>query len=133
MIKLTPIPGAMVGGEWGNIAEWVKSALGKDKSYLPGDIKNMCILGSLQLWIIYNGSEPTGFLTTSLNKTPQGLVCYCPWLGGENLGEWASEGFSQLKEWLHSQRCISVSWVGRKAWQKLVRADYEGVFYLINL
>lgn len=118
---------------WGDIELWVKSAIGIDRAYTTEDIKSLCESCMLTLWKITKDNELKGFLTTTLIPAPQGLTCYAPWLGGIDLGEWVKPGFEQLKEWLYSEGCISFSGIGRKAWQKLVDADYEGVFYLINL
>lgn len=133
MVILQQVHPRDVGELWGSIELWVKSALGVDKSYTSDDIKKLCESNSLILWKITKDGKLKGFLTTSLIPAPRGLTCYSPWLGGEDLGEWVSPGFDQLKEWLRSKGCISFSWIGRKAWQRLVDTDYEGVFYLINL
>ncbi len=133
MISLQQVPKESVEQLWEGIDLWVKSAIGVDRSYTSNDIKILCAAGNLTLWKITINGELKGFLTTSLIPAPQGLTCYAPWLGGIDLGEWVKPGFEQLKQWMRSKGCISFSWIGRKAWQRLVDADYEGVFYLINL
>lgn len=133
MVRLEIVPKDYVSKIWPQMEDWVKSALGIDRSYKVEDIQKACESGSLMLWKITKDDKLKGFLTTALIPAPQGMVCYAPWLGGEDLGEWVSEGFDQLKVWLRHQDCLSFSWIGRKAWQKLVKADSEQCFYMINL
>lgn len=132
MIKLSILPKHLIEEYWPQLEEWVKNALGKDKSFTVQDIKSIC-LGYLTLWVIHKDGALVGFLTTTIHKAPQGNVCTCPWLGGKDLTEWVQEMFEQLKNYCKSQECISLSWIGRRAWEKMLRVDYSGQYYLINL
>lgn len=133
MIKLTMIPKEEIEEKWSQIRDWVISALGMDKSFSVDDVKQMCLSGRITLWLILKDEKIKGFLTTSIIKNSQIISAYAPWLGGESLDEWVVEGFSQLKDYLRSQGCIQFSWVGRKAWSKLIKIDSEQCSYLINL
>lgn len=130
MIELKP---ADVNEVWSCIEGWVRSSLGIDKSYTAEDVKTGCIEGQFKLWVILKDGKITGFLTTIISESPQGNICYAPWLGGENLGEWTPEFFEQLKNYLREQNCVSLSWIGRLAWQKLIKVDSIQCYYLINL
>lgn len=118
---------------WDEIAAWVENALGIDKSYTVNDVKTACMRGELTLWVIYEDEIATGFLTTVINDCPQGRTCYAPWLGGENLSGWVAPAFGHLKQYLKGKGVMSYSWIGRKAWQKLIKVDSEQVFYFVNL
>lgn len=118
---------------WQEIEVWIASALDQDKTHTVKDIKQACQLGHISLWVIYIDTKLTGFLTTKISTTPQGNACYAPWLGGNNLHLWVPEGFERLKKILKGQGCLSLSWIGRAAWQKLIKVDYTGCYYLINL
>ena len=133
MVKLKLIPPEEIVNIWANIAAWVESSLGIDKSYSVDDVKKACQSGKISLWVIYLNDQSTGFLTTIINEAPQGLTCYCPWLGGESLDKWVSEGFEQLKIILKEKGCLSLSWMGRAAWKKLINVSSTQCFYLINL
>jgi hypothetical protein len=132
VITIRIIPKHLIEENWPQIKAWVKSSLGQDKSYTPDDVKKACE-ESLILILIYKELQLKGFLVLSISQAPQGRVAYAPWLGGEDLGEWVQSVFEQLKRWLKEQGCIQYSWVGRKAWQKLVRADSEQCFYSLSL
>lgn len=132
-IALRPILKEEVLEKWDEIAGWVASSLGIDKSYSVNDVKLACESGAIALWIIYKDLKPTGFLTTTFNQNPRGITAYAPWLGGENLADWVAEGFEQLKKYLKEQNCLSFSWMGRDAWEKLVNVDSKQRFYSINL
>lgn len=136
MIELIMIHPSEVGEKWDVVKEWVDNALywvGNDKSHITEDVRKICESGAAQLWIIYKDNVSTGFVTTQIIENPQGNACYCPWLGGENLGEWVPEGFEHLKKYLKQQNCLSISWMGREAWHKLVKVDSKQYFYSINL
>lgn len=132
-VKLLLLSLSEIDQVWPTILEWVRDALGVDKSYLPEDIRDECKQGIFQLWVITLNSEITGFLVTSVMDAPRGRVCYGAWLGGKNLGDWVVPGLKILESWAKEHKCISLSFIGRKAWQKLIGFDYEGVFYLKNL
>lgn len=131
-MKVERVQPSQVHAIWDAIEPWVESALGSDKSYKPQDIKAMCQAGGLGLWLITT-NELKGFFTCIINQAPQGKTAYAPWLGGKDLGEWVAPAFAQIKPWLKEQGCISFSWIGRLAWKRFLDADYEGVFYLMNL
>lgn len=133
MIELKPIEPSKVDKTWETIEAWVKDALADDKSYLPDDIKNMCINGEYQLWVIFNNSKPTGFLMTMPQFAAQGLTVYAPLLGGQDLESWVKEGLNQLKPWLQSIKALSFSWIGRAAWKKLVKVDSTQCLFTINM
>lgn len=133
MTELVMISPAEVAQKWDAIRGWVESSLGIDKSYVADDVRKACESGQIQLWIINNNNKPAGFLTTAITENPQGNTCYCPWLGGENLSEWVPEGFEQLKQYLRQQNCLSLSWMGREAWQRLIKVDSRQCFYSIHL
>lgn len=133
MISPRIIPVHGIEAAWPGISGWVGIALGRDKSYAVDDVKAACLSGRLTLWVIYNDDSPTGFLTTVINECPRGRTCYAPWLGGKDLGEWVAPAFEHLKKHLKALGVMSYSWVGRKAWQKLIKVDSEQVFYFVSL
>lgn len=132
-VLLKSIPKEEIDQNWPIIIDWLRNALGVDKSYNINDIKIACEKGAISLWIIYINGKETGFVTTIIKTEPQGLACYAPWLGGENLDSWVKPGFEQLKIALKEKNCISISWIGRPVWKKLVNVDSAQCFYLINL
>lgn len=131
VITLTSVAKNEVAEVWPKIETWVKSALGEDESLSSDDIREMCTR-NLNLWLIHT-DELKGFLTFEIYDAPQMKVCYAPWLGGENLNEWVAGAFVKFKHYLKEQGVKQYSFVGRKAWQKLIKADYEGLFYLMRI
>lgn len=132
-VMVEHIPPDKVGEIWDAIELWVQSALGKDRSYTSFDIKTACENGSLELRLIYAEDELKGFFTSVIIPAPRGKTCYAPWLGGKDLGKWVEPAFHEFKDYLRTQGVISFSWIGRLAWKRFLGADYEGVFYLMNL
>lgn len=120
---------------WERIEPWVDISRGVDKTYSTEDIKKCCIDGEFQLWVIRKQEEVTGFLVTSVIANPQGRICYGAWLGGENLSEWVKPGLAKLEIWAKDQDCVGLSFIGRKAWQRLLDfdANYEGTYYFKKL
>lgn len=129
-IKL--IPKAGIADIWPLINEWVINAIGMDKTVIPEDIKNDCIAGRYELRLIYT-YELKGFLISVIYETRRTKACYAPWLGGKDLEDWVKPAFDKFKLHLKEQGVKQYTFIGRQAWKRLIQADYEGIFYLINL
>ena len=129
MIKL--IPKHEIDTIWPLISEWVDAAKGLGLSYSNDDIKEACKT-RWDLRLIYT-DELKGFLISQIYEAPQCRVCYAPYLGGKDLAEWVGEAFDEFKTYLKTHGVSQYSFIGRKAWQKLVKADSEQSFYLMTL
>lgn len=116
---------------WPQLEEWVKNALGNDKSYTTEDVKQAC-LTHMNLGVIY-APELTGFMIFQIFDSPQCKSAYSPWLGGKDLAMWVEHAITEFKGFLRGQGVKQYSFIGRTAWKRLVKADYEGTFYLMTL
>lgn len=133
MIHTETIPPSRIEFIWSAIEEWVKSALGNDKSHTSDDVRRSCESGAVDLRIVYANEEIKGFLTYKIYDAPQCKCCYAPWLGGIDLAQWVPEAFEEFKAFLKEQNVQQYSFSGRDAWKRFIKADYEGRFYLITL
>jgi hypothetical protein len=131
MITIRNILPQALDAVWPDIETWVKNALADDKSYTSDDVKEAC-RKKLDLWLIYNG-KLKGFLISSIYDAPQCKCCYAPWLGGEDLSEWVAEAFKIFGEYLKENGVEQYSFIGRKAWGRLINANSEQSAYSIIL
>lgn len=118
---------------WPHIAEWVDISRGADKSFSVADIHAACANGQYELWVVTEGIEYFGFLIGCIIPAPRAHVYYGAWLGGKDLAKWVKEGVAAVEKHAKQNGCVSYSFVGRKAWQRLLGYDYEGVFYFKNI
>jgi len=132
MICYTKISRDGVGEVWPHIEEWVRISRGADESYSVEDIKAVCESGKCDLWVATLDDAYKGFLVGVTSIRPQGKVYHGSWLGGEDLAIWV-DGLKFIEDFVRENGYIGSSFIGRKAWKRLVGYDYEGVYYYKKL
>lgn len=133
MVRIEVISPKNVESIFGQIYQWVIESLGVDKSYTPEDIESGCKQGRWVLRLVYLDDVLTGFFISALIPAPQGKICYGAWLGGRDLECWVKDGLKEIEVWAISVGCIAYTFIGRKAWKRLLGYDYEGVYYYKKL
>ncbi len=133
MFSFTLISINKINEAWPHIESWVDIARGADKTYSVGDIKNFCISGEFDLWIVKDNGEYKGFLIGWICRAPRGKTYYGAWLGGVDLADWVADGLNAVEVYAKNNGCVAYSFIGRKAWKRLLGYDYEGVYYYKSL
>jgi hypothetical protein len=116
---------------WPIIEDWVDTARGEDNSFSVADIKALCKT-RMDLWLAKDADTIKGFLIGSTSVRPQGNVYHASWLGGEDLALWVN-GMKVIEDWAKQAGYLGCSFIGRKAWKKLVGYDYDAVYYFKKL
>lgn len=133
MIRVVVISPERIDEAFPQIFSWVKDALGVDKGYLPEDIREECKSGVWELRLVYKEDALTGFFISTIIHLPRMKLFYGAWLGGIDLQDWVMEGFESIKKYAKESGCGAYSFVGREAWKKMIKCDYQGMYYYINL
>lgn len=116
---LLSIPPDEVGRIWGVAGPLLEKAIAYTSKVTTEEFREMCELGSCQLWMVYYVDEdeiPAAIVTdiqVGRNGTRIARMIGC---GGTDMARWKEMALTQLEEWARSESCTSMEIVGRKGW-----------------
>lgn len=97
------------------------------------DIKELCLRGEAQLWMIQKENRIVGAGTTTLVNYPQMRVCRIITLAGSEFDAWKDMAHMQIELWAESQGCEGVEAYVRKGFvPKLLEIGYKHRYAVVH-
>ena len=118
---------------WGRAWPVLHKALAKRKvleRYPEWRMRQECISGNAQLWMIWKDNKITGSMMTRIQTYPGGekfLEVFA--LAGWKLTLWMDKAYDAIRSFAKAYSCTSISSHGRAGWSRLAKrkADEEDV------
>ena len=102
---------------WDYVEDYIEDALKHGiGEYTTEDIKQLCQLQQMQLWIKWDDEEVKGAFITQILNYPQLKVLLVLLLGGNEFIKWRDEVDEVLLKFGKEHDCKYVEFFGRKGW-----------------
>jgi len=128
------IPAELCDGIWRFAEPYIKRALDHTFGELAAqDLKELCVTGQGQLWMIQNEKRVVGAGTTMIVNYPQMRVCRIITLAGSEFPEWKDMAHAQIEIWAAAQGCEGVEAFVRKGFvPKLLEIGYKHRYAVVH-
>lgn len=107
---------------------WIKALPhllhGKDRwehFYTAEQIREGCINGRMQLWLMVDGSSVIGIVLTQIDDFPNGRSLRFLYLGGNGFKRSMIKEMLKIEAWAKKRGCKVVDFMGREEWAKLLK------------
>jgi len=128
------IPAVMCEDMWRFADPYIRRALDHTFGELTSDdLKNLCVAGNAQLWMIQKEKRVVGAGTTMIIDYPQMKVCRIITLAGSDFKEWKDMSHMQIEMWAESQGCSGVeAYVRRGFIPQLLEIGYKYRYAVVH-
>jgi hypothetical protein len=117
MFQVRGIPVELVDHFWPFAEPYIKRALDHTSGeFLPADVKAFCQQGTVQLWLVSEGSRIVAAITTEIINYPRRRHCRIITLAGSRAAEWTEQADTIISAWAREQGCVALEAFVRKGY-----------------